>query len=460
MTKQLSDQTAARAAVILEAQQRDVYTRTSRMFAALMIAQWFFGILLTLATSPWRWDGPNSDIHPHLWAAVFLGGAISVLPVMLASRWPARPVTRHVVAVGQMLTSALLIHLSGGRIETHFHVFGSLAFLAVYRDWRVVISASAVVAADHILRGIFSPQSVYGVLAIEPWRWVEHAGWVVFEDFFLVIAIVQSVAEMTVIAERQAKLERVHEELQAFTRKIERSNRELQDFAYVASHDLQEPLRKIQAFGDRLRDRFGATLGDQGRDYLERMQSAANRMSQLIKDLLSFSRVTTKAQPFARVDLATVACEVVGDLEILLEKTGGRVDVGPLPTIDADPVQMRQLLQNLIGNALKFHRPGEAPHVAVCAEQKSAARNGAGAEYELRVRDDGIGFDEKYLDRIFNVFQRLHGRGHYEGTGIGLAICRKIAERHGGSITAHSQLDKGATFVVTLPITQHGDHAP
>ena len=247
------------------------------------------------------------------------------------------------------------------------------------------------------------------------------------------------------VTERTAELEQANSQLRV-------SNRELQDFASVASHDLQEPLRKIQAFGDRLVAKVGPALGAEGQDYLYRMRNAAGRMQTLISDLLAFSRVTTQAQPFAPVDLAEIVREVLGDLEATIEQTGGKVDVGPLPQIDADALQMRQLIQNLIGNALKFYKPGVAPVVKLYAEV-SDARDSRGT-LRLVVEDNGIGFDEKYLDRIFNVFQRLHGRGTYEGTGIGLAVCRKIAERHGGSVTARSTLGVGATFVVTLPLKQ------
>lgn len=251
------------------------------------------------------------------------------------------------------------------------------------------------------------------------------------------------------------------EKLEKFAAQLEQNNRELQDFAYVASHDLQEPLRKVRAFGDRLKGKHGHLLPDDGRDYLERMLNAAGRMQTLIEDLLSFSRVSTRAQPFVLVDLNRIAREVVGDLEIRIEQTQGRVEIADLPALEAEPTQMRQLLQNLIGNALKFRRPDVPPVVKVSA--RMLARNDDSAKKtvkpaprlcELRVEDNGIGFDEKYLDRIFTVFQRLHGRGEYEGTGVGLAICRKIALRHGGDITAHSQPGHGSTFVVTLPLQQ------
>jgi light-regulated signal transduction histidine kinase (bacteriophytochrome) len=245
---------------------------------------------------------------------------------------------------------------------------------------------------------------------------------------------------------------------------LARSNAELQQFASVASHDLQEPLRKIQAFGNRLKATSVGNLTDQGLDYLERMQNAAQRMQSLIDDLLTLSRVTTQAQPFKTVNLTTVAVEVISDLEELIRQTDGRVELEDLPTIQADPIQMRQLLQNLIGNALKFHRPGVLPIVNIYYfKSKSAIAQGASALQaiaqvnfqQIVVEDNGIGFEEKYLDRIFNVFQRLHSRNEYSGTGVGLAICRKIAERHGGDITATSQLGKGSKFIVTLPMNFH-----
>jgi PAS domain S-box-containing protein len=246
-------------------------------------------------------------------------------------------------------------------------------------------------------------------------------------------------------------------QLRSYTAKLEQSNRELQEFAYVASHDLQEPLRKVQAFGDRLEKKCAAALSDEGRDYVSRMKNAAGRMQNLINDLLTFSRVATKTQPFQPVNLKTITEEVVSDLEVRIEQTGGRVEIGELPVLHADPMQMRQLLQNLIGNALKFHRAGEKPLVKVYAETVPASdeMRAAGEKIcRLVIEDNGIGFDEKYLDRIFTVFQRLHGRMEYEGSGIGLAVCRKIVERHGGQITAKSAEGAGATFFIDLPLTQ------
>jgi signal transduction histidine kinase len=256
---------------------------------------------------------------------------------------------------------------------------------------------------------------------------------------------------------------RAEEALARQAQELARSNAELEQFAYVASHDLQEPLRKILAFGDRLRVKCSEALGDQGRDYLERMQAAATRMQALIIDSLTLSRVTTQLQPFVPVDLSEVAQEVVSDMEVRIQQVGGRVHIESLPTLDADPLQMRQLLQNLISNALKFHRNGELPVVQVrgaLLQEQAAEQNGQTPWHcQIWVEDNGIGFDEKYLDRIFDPFQRLHGRGEYEGTGMGLAICRKIVERHGGEISAKSAPGQGATFIVTLPIIQpHRGH--
>ncbi len=253
--------------------------------------------------------------------------------------------------------------------------------------------------------------------------------------------------------------ERTHE-LATLNESLRRSNRELEQFASVASHDLQEPLRKIQAFGDRLQTRFANELGEQGRDYVERMQSSAQRMRNLIDALLNYSRVTTKAQPFVPVDLHQLAQEVTSDLEARLQQTGGSVELESLPTIDADPLQMRQLLQNMIGNGLKFHKPGANPVVRVTAQifEPAPEESHLGPFCEIRIEDNGIGFEEQYRDRIFEVFQRLHGRQEYEGTGIGLAICRRIVQRHLGTISVNSIPDQGTTFVIRLPQRQPQDN--
>jgi PAS domain S-box-containing protein len=233
-------------------------------------------------------------------------------------------------------------------------------------------------------------------------------------------------------------------ELKTYMAKLEQSNLALQDFASIAAHDMNEPLRKVISFGNLLRQKYGDSLEQSGNDYLNRMLNATERMQALLKGLLDYSRVTTKAEPFKKVDLSDLVGEVISDLEVRIVMTGGEVYVGELPAILADATQMRQLFQNLIGNALKFHKPGEKPMVQV----RSVSDTGSGCR--IIVEDNGIGLDEQYLDRIFAPFQRLHGRSEYEGTGMGLAICKKIVERHGGSITAKSTPGKGSTFLITL----------
>jgi PAS domain S-box-containing protein len=286
--------------------------------------------------------------------------------------------------------------------------------------------------------------------------------------------VVGSVLVFKDISERK----RVEETLSQKAAELARSNSELEQFAFVASHDLQEPLRKIQAFGDRLKTKCETQVSPEAKDYLERMQNAAARMRKLIDDLLAFSRAIRSTEPFAPVDLGVAAKEVLGDLEVLIEKAGARVEVGELPAIEADPMQMRQLILNLVGNALKFQPPGGSPLVKIHARMvnsqplaesgssrppegdPSAALPLAGQYCELSIEDNGIGFDEKYTEKIFAVFQRLHGRNEYEGSGVGLAVCRRITDRHGGKIVAKSQPGKGSTFIVSLPARQQKAEAP
>lgn len=244
--------------------------------------------------------------------------------------------------------------------------------------------------------------------------------------------------------------------LKEYNEKLERSNRELQDFAYVASHDLQEPLRKIEAFGDRLATRHGKSLPEDGQMFLERMQNAAGRMRRLINDLLDYSRVTTKAKPFTRVSLDDVLTGVLSDLQIRIEESGAVITSDPLPVIDADATQMRQLLQNVLANALKFRKPNVKPQIAIrCMVGGKDERHGLrGPKVCIHIVDNGIGFDNRYKEQIFTIFQRLHGRLEYEGTGVGLATVRKIAERHYGTIDADGRPGEGATFIIELPMQQ------
>jgi signal transduction histidine kinase len=250
------------------------------------------------------------------------------------------------------------------------------------------------------------------------------------------------------------QIRRSYEEL----RELTRSNTELEQFAYVASHDLQEPLRTVISYVQLLERRYKGQLDAEAEEFIEHAVQAARRMQRLIRDLLQYSRITTNAREFSIVDLEALAREVVADLGVNIERVNGTVEVGELPTIEAEPTQMAQLLLNLISNALKYHRPGVPPRVRLRGEKlahgSAAPGTLSGETCELSVEDNGIGFDEKHLDRIFKIFQRLHAQHEYEGTGIGLAICHKIVQRHGGSISARSQPGEGSTFRVLLPVRQ------
>jgi signal transduction histidine kinase len=287
-------------------------------------------------------------------------------------------------------------------------------------------------------------------------KWVP---WLIFIAFAVVALValafaVRAVRAADEVREAKARLEEANEELERandqlrrHARELTRSNADLEQFASIASHDLQEPLRKVRTFTEQLSVMDGDALSERGRVYLARTASAAARMQNLIEDLLRFSRVATHGRPFTTVDLQIVAAEVIDDLEAQVETSGALIHVDELPTVMADPLQMRQLLQNLISNAIKFRRADMPPEVWIGSERTDNY-------VKITVRDNGIGFEPQYARRIFRVFERLHGRSEYAGTGIGLALCRKIVERHGGTIAADGDPGIGATFTVTLPVRQ------
>jgi signal transduction histidine kinase len=262
----------------------------------------------------------------------------------------------------------------------------------------------------------------------------------------------ERVAERTAAAEERAT-------------ELARSNAELEEFASVTSHDLQEPLRKIRMFGDRLRSNLGDDLAEEPAADLARMQNAAQRLQRLLEDLLAFARVESRGREFEAVDLGAVTEEVLADLEARVVELNAHVDVGELPVIEADRTQMRQLMQNLVGNALKFHREDEPPVIRIRSGRipghaaRFAGEAAAGEHCVITVEDNGIGFEGKYAERVFAAFQRLHSRSAYDGTGIGLSIARKIAWRHGGNISVESVPEQGSTFTVTLPLShENGGH--
>jgi signal transduction histidine kinase len=435
-----------RAAELLTQRQDEVYRRTDRWFAWLLGVEFVAGVILASVISPFTWAGGESRIHIHVVAAIVLGAIIVSLPIVLALVTPGRTLTRHAIAAAQMLMSALLIHLTGGRIETHFHVFGSLAFLAFYRDWRVLMTATAVVALDHMLRGMFWPQSVFGTLIASNWRWIEHAGWVLFEVWFLRLACLQNVQEMTIDARQRAQLERAHElteqEVADRTADLARKNRELDEFTYIASHDLQEPVRKLISFS-KLLEQDAGDLNERAAKDLGFIVDAAGRMRDLIQALLDLSRTGRSALKIEPVALDRCVDRALDALQIRLQETGAEVLRDPLPNVPGDATLLTQLYQNLVGNALKFVARERTPRVRLTAVPCDGG-------WELGVEDNGIGIKPEYAERIFRPFQRLHSRGEYEGTGIGLAICKKAVERHAGDIWVESEPGQGTCFKFTL----------
>lgn len=256
------------------------------------------------------------------------------------------------------------------------------------------------------------------------------------------------VIDITERKKRQEEINRTHEELKKYAAMLKDTNAELESFAYISSHDLQEPLRKIQSFGGRVLAGEHDKLSDDGKDYLTRVLNAAARMQSLINDLLTFSRLTTRSKTSVEVDLNVVAAEVMQDMEVTIAKNNARIVVDPLPRVVAEPTQMRQLFQNLLVNAIKFRKADVDPVIHISAGRVDFN----GHDYhELRFEDNGIGFNEKYAEKIFGIFQRLEG-SRYEGSGIGLTICKKIVSRHGGAISVKSTPGKGSVFLIRLPL--------
>jgi signal transduction histidine kinase len=369
---------------------------------------------------------------------------------------------------GDRLTArGLLEALDGGPAGSYRSVDGDERYFTSApvegSTWRVVLSEPTARlypalsgSRSWILLVVLGAFAVVGATGLLFFRSALQSGAKLAETNGELVVLNASLEER--VAERTAAAE-------AHARELARSNVELEQFSSVASHDLQEPLRKIRMFGDRLRTGLGENLPEEQASDLARMQNAAERMQRLINDLLDFSRVTHRGKAFQRVDLRKITSEVIADLEVRVAELDARVEVGELPVIDADATQMRQLLQNLIGNALKFHREGEPPVVRISGDvvpgrtPHFSGETTAGDCCVISVEDNGIGFDEQYSERVFTAFERLHSRTSYEGTGIGLSIARKIAWRHGGDIKVKSAPEQGATFIVTLPVSHTNGHS-
>lgn len=438
----------AQAAVLCRQYDMEANRRTDQQFAVLMLLQWLAGIVVAIWVSPRTWVGPDSQLHPHLFAAIFLGAATNLGPALLGALNPGAVLTRHVIAVGQALSSALLIHLTGGRIETHFHVFGSLAFLSFYRDWRVLFSASAIVALDHFFRGLYWPVSVYGISAVSPWLSLEHTGWVIFEDIFLVRSIFHVRQAQQVAAMHKAQ--------------VEAANHAKSAFLAAMSHDLRTPLNGILGMNDLL---VGTELTDRQRQFVEASRTSGKLLLQLINNVLDVSKIESgklelDLQEFS---VETLVYDVVEALGPGATQKGLTLKVHIDPAVSAtvlcDGNRLRQILVNLIGNSIKFTATGSVTVNANCVR-----REGSQILVQFAVSDTGIGIPEDRRDKLFSPFTQVDTSTtrKFGGSGLGLAICKQLVELMGGSIGIESQLGIGSTFWFELPlaVTSNRDNSP
>jgi signal transduction histidine kinase len=493
-----------------------IHASTDQLFARLMIFQWLGGIVAALWLTPKTWIGSTSQLHLHLWAAIILGGALAILPAFLAWRMPGQTATRHVIAIAQCLTSALLIHLTGGRIETHFHVFGSLAFIAFYRDWRVLTTATLIVAIDHIARGIFWPQSVFGIMTSTPWRWLEHAAWVAFEDTFLFVSIHRSLQEMTDVAQRRASLEAANQELEARTlelqeemrERIEAQNKLKQTHDQLLRASRQAGMAEVATsvlhnVGNALNGvNVSATLVVEtlSRTRLKDLPAAAELLNSHKHDLATFFTESPQGNLFPgfidhlaiqwknehavlQREAATLTSHIHHVREIIqrqqaISRVAEVIESVKVATIIEDTISLAG--QVLVQNGVQLHRD-LLPDLIVLVDRSKLIQilvnliaNAAQAlaetdqprrEVKLRSRtpspgratieviDNGPGIQPEHLTQIFAYGFTTKKEGH----GFGLHSSALAAKTMGGSLQAHSDgPGQGATF--TLELTAAPQH--
>jgi two-component system sensor histidine kinase HydH len=452
---------AGRVEALYEGDLAKGYRETDQMFAVLLLLQWVFALVVALVVSPYSWAGTAYTLHIHVVVALVGGLVINSLPIALVLTMPGSFATRCAISVAQVLWSALLIHLTGGRIETHFHVFGSLAFIAFYRDWRVLIPATVVVATDHVLRQFLYPESVYGIPNPEWWRFLEHAGWVAFEDVVLVYACLRSTQELHEISARQAQVEALSASetaksvaLDAALHELRRSQETLVrseklaavgQLAASVGHELRNPLAAVQNAHAYLGKRVAKSeLAQDARvtQFVGLIDSELAACNRIIGDLLDFAR----DRPPSR---GPCPLRALGDDAIAVVPKHAHVAVAneiaelmPVPTLDRD--QFRQVLANLVQNAIEAIPSDRTGRVRLQADGDGTAG------WRIRVVDDGPGMEKDVVDRVFQPLFTTKTKG----TGLGLAIVSNIVKSHGGTIQVQTEPGRGTTFTIALPGAQ------
>jgi signal transduction histidine kinase len=505
LSPEAKDDVRRRAGVLRGEYQTALWKRTDRLFAVLLLLQWVASVAIAVWISPWSWEGLDRYVNPHIWTAVWLDGLIAAMPIYLVITQPGKTSTRMVISVAQMLQSAVLIHLSGGRIETHFHIFGSLAFLSFYREWRVLVPATLVVAIDHALRGTYLPESIFGVLSASPWRVVEHVGWVVFEDIFLVWACVVGTAELVLLASRQAELESINSlveqevarktsQLATVTQQLIASAR-LAGMAEVATgvlHNVGNVLNSVNISANMIAEKLDRSAASNlsratemieshkddlaafltadekgmqlpryfsmvGKAVVEENAAIRGELSSLasgiehIKRIVQLQQSSAKASTIrAAVDPLTVVEDALRMSLPSLERHGIAIvrQIQSPGVVEIDAHKTVQILVNLIANAKNAVRDAagvKSPTITIGL--RAIERDGAGSlQYE--VADNGVGISPEILSQLFR-----HGfTTRPEGHGFGLHSAVNAAREMGGNLTAASEgIGCGARFTLEIP---------